>query len=484
LFELNLSGAVTYGTFFYAPGQKDVDMEILGLAADSSGRAYVAGRINPYSVPRTGLPIVNGFQSSDPTNTDAGYVAVFDTTQTGTNSLVYSSVLEGIANLGFTAMAINGCGSVAVTGPSNATAFPLVNPLAGTGQPGSFGSDDNFIIAIFNAKLTGTGSLTFSSALPGGQTPQYLTLDQQGNLAATGFTGFGDIAGGQTYNGGFPVTSNAYQSNPTRGFDASTGPNPIFEVIGQAILPGCLNFAPTTLAFGNEPVTSTNAARNEAVNSANPAQQVVLTNTSQSTLTIDSITPTTGFGESDDCDGSLAVGAACTINVTFEPIVAGAQTGTLTFTDSDVGSPQVITLSGTGIVPPLPAAFVSPPSLIFGSQNLGTTSAFQPVTLSNSGTAALTITGIGTSINFGQTNNCGGSVAASGSCTINVTFSPTASRLLTGTLTITDNSNGVAGSTQTVSLSGTGFEPVVHWPGPIVLPPSPPSLPVPVRPRP
>ena len=87
---------------------------------------------------------------------------------------------------------------------------------------------------------------------------------------------------------------------------------------------------------------------------------------------------------------------------------------------------------------------------------MGTTSASQPVTLSNTGNAALTISSIATSANFGQTNNCGGSVAASGSCTINVTFSPTATGPLTGTLTITDNSNGVAGSTQSVALSGTG----------------------------
>ena len=78
------------------------------------------------------------------------------------------------------------------------------------------------------------------------------------------------------------------------------------------------------------------------------------------------------------------------------------------------------------------------------------------MTLNNTGDGALTITSMTTSANFGETDNCGGSVAASNSCTINVTFSPTATGSLTGTLTITDNNNGVAGSTQTVTLSGTG----------------------------
>jgi hypothetical protein len=71
-------------------------------------------------------------------------------------------------------------------------------------------------------------------------------------------------------------------------------------------------------------------------------------------------------------------------------------------------------------------------------------------------------TGIAPSANFGQTNNCGGSVPARGSCPINVTFSPTAAGSLAGALTITDNTKGVAGSTQTVTLSGTGTNLVVH----------------------
>ncbi len=118
-------------------------------------------------------------------------------------------------------------------------------------------------------------------------------------------------------------------------------------------------------------------------------------------------------------------------------------------------SPINITVqSSTG-----PVAGVSPPSLTFGNQNLGTTSGSQMVTLSNTGATALTVTGIGASANFGATTACVGSVAASGSCTIYVTFSPTAINLLTGTLTITDNGGGVAGSTQTVALSGTGINP-------------------------
>lgn len=38
----------------------------------------------------------------------------------------------------------------------------------------------------------------------------------------------------------------------------------------------------------------------------------------------------------------------CTINVAFNPTTVGPQTGTLTFINSDVGSPQILALSGTG----------------------------------------------------------------------------------------------------------------------------------------
>jgi hypothetical protein len=65
-----------------------------------------------------------------------------------------------------------------------------------------------------------------------------------------------------------------------------------------------------------------------------------------------------------------------------------------------------------------------------------------------------------------------------------VTFSPTLTGSLVGTLTITDDSSGAAGRTQTVTLSGTGTNSVVRLPAPIVLPPSPPSHPVPGQPKP
>jgi Bacterial Ig-like domain (group 3)/FG-GAP-like repeat/Abnormal spindle-like microcephaly-assoc'd, ASPM-SPD-2-Hydin len=101
----------------------------------------------------------------------------------------------------------------------------------------------------------------------------------------------------------------------------------------------------------------------------------------------------------------------------------------------------------------VPAAAVSPGSLTFSSQAVGSTSAAQTVTLTNGSTATLAVTSIVASGDFAETNTCGTSVAGGSSCTIAITFTPTAAGARTGSLTITDNASP---STQTVSLTGGG----------------------------
>ncbi|HEY6290618.1 MAG TPA: choice-of-anchor D domain-containing protein, partial [Terriglobia bacterium] len=167
------------------------------------------------------------------------------------------------------------------------------------------------------------------------------------------------------------------------------------------------------------------------------------------------------FTESSTCGSTLAAGASCGITVTFRPAAAGNRTASLTVTDNSnnvAGSIQSVALTGTGNSSPEAAA--SPASLNFGSQAIGTPAA-KTVTLSNSGNAALSITSIAVTGNssYTQTSNCGTSVSAGKSCTITVTLNPSAGGTLSGTLTITDNNNNVAGSTQTVSLTGSGTGP-------------------------
>ena len=92
---------------------------------------------------------------------------------------------------------------------------------------------------------------------------------------------------------------------------------------------------------------------------------------------------------------------------------------------------------------------LTPSSTALGIVAIGETSAAKTVALRNSGAAALSITSITASSSFTQTNNCGTSLAAGASCVITVAFAPTATGVIPGTLTITDNASG---SPQSYSL--------------------------------
>src|SRR5256884_64172 len=170
-------------------------------------------------------------------------------------------------------------------------------------------------------------------------------------------------------------------------------------------------------------------------------------------------TNTGDFAETDNCGGSVAAGASCTINVTFTPGAAGSRTAAISITDNAPASPQTISLSGTGLAPS-PTVGFSPARLKFSTTYVGVAATAQTVTLTNSGAGALSVSSIavtGTNTgDFAETDNCGGSVAAGASCTINVTFTPGAAGSRTAAISITDNAPA---SPQTISLSGTGLAP-------------------------
>ncbi len=225
---------------------------------------------------------------------------------------------------------------------------------------------------------------------------------------------------------------------------AVSGSATLFVIRDTANQPPVVSLSPTSLNFGSQQVGTTSAA-----------QTVTLTNTGGSTLNFSSVT-ITGTNSSDftdaTCGTSLAAGANCTLSVTFKPTATGPRNAFLTITDDAVDSPQKVGLSGIGTAP---AVTLSATSLTFGSQVVGTTSGAQTLTLTNSGSATLTISSFAFGGDFGPgpTNTCGSSVAALANCTISVTFSPTATGPRTGALTIADNA---ADSPQSISLSGTG----------------------------
>lgn len=108
-----------------------------------------------------------------------------------------------------------------------------------------------------------------------------------------------------------------------------------------------------------------------------------------------------------------------------------------------------------------PKASLTPATLAFPVQVIGTTSASKAITLKNTGSAALNLASISTSGDYSQTNTCGASVAAGASCIITVSFSPTVPGATPGALTVVDNA---ANSPQVVSFTGTGTTPLTFTP--------------------
>lgn len=210
--------------------------------------------------------------------------------------------------------------------------------------------------------------------------------------------------------------------------------------IGYATGP-VATITPLSLAFGNQVVNTTSAT-----------QKVSLQNTGDIPLTMQSVTAGTGFQETNTC-GTVAPGAGCAITVTFSPTAIGQQTSVLAITDNAADSPQAIQLTGAGIAPPVEQLQVTPVSLIFGSQFLGSSSLPQTVTLQNTGTLPVSIQSITTANPFGVVNACGSTLTPGSYCSIGVFFEPSTTGTQVGTLTITDDAPG---SPQTVQLDGTG----------------------------
>lgn len=230
-----------------------------------------------------------------------------------------------------------------------------------------------------------------------------------------------------TFAGGITLRDNAPQNPQTLGL-TGTGGVPVAAL------------APASLFFNGQ-----------AVGSSSPAQTVTLSNTGDGPLAISAITATGDFSQTGNCSNSLAAGASCSISVSFTPAAGGTRQGTLTVTDNASVSPQIVSLTGTGLTA---IGVLAPASLSFGNQAIGASSAGQTATFSNTGGLSLNIASIAISGRFSQTNNCGSTVAPGSSCAISVAFSPVAIGAASGSLTVTD----AGGKTYISMLSGTGVD--------------------------
>jgi hypothetical protein len=208
---------------------------------------------------------------------------------------------------------------------------------------------------------------------------------------------------------------------------------------------------PSPFAFGTQSVGVGSSVQTKNVSSiGNAAVQISsIGNSNPAEFAIVSATCTAG--------GFVNPLSSCSISVQFTPLVAGARSGTITIASNGTGSPQSITMSGTGqSAAPPPAALTVPASLNLGSAQVGVQTAGSVLTISNASGSAATVTGAMTSsaVEFPIVGITCASVAPGANCTITVAFKPQASGARNGTLTVTDTGTG---SPHTVTLSGTGI---------------------------
>jgi Beta-propeller repeat len=179
---------------------------------------------------------------------------------------------------------------------------------------------------------------------------------------------------------------------------------------------------------------------------------ITLTNVSSAPLGVTGISATGEFRQMNNCTDMLAPHNTCHIGVSFAPIGNGNRAGALNVVHNGPGGAQTVTLAGTAKI--LSDLSVSPLELDLGPVLVGFTSNPQSVTLKNVSNAALNILSVSTSAaEFAQTNNCPASLALGASCTVNVTFTPSAPGDASGRLTVQHSGMGTP---QVLSLAGKG----------------------------
>ena len=214
---------------------------------------------------------------------------------------------------------------------------------------------------------------------------------------------------------------------------------------------GSVSASPGSLSFGSV-----------AVNSSSSPQSITVSNTTASSVTLGAAaisgTNSSDFTiSSNNCGSTLAASASCTAGITFKPSASGSRTASWSITSSNSASPLTATLTGTGTTAAGGTVTISPSSLTWGKVAFGQTSGGKVVTISNTGTTAVSFNGVtvgGT--NSGDfsvsANTCGSSIAASSSCTVTAYFAPRDTGSLTATLSFSD---GAGNSPQTIPLAGT-----------------------------
>ena len=345
---------------------------------------------------------------------------------------LYSTYLGGSQNDFAQAVAVDSSGTAYVAGGTTSTNFPVIVGALQGAYAGSTTLSNAFVAKVSPTDAPAVAlvpqTINFGNqTLNQASTVQTVTLVNAGSglLEISGITVGGDFS--QTNNCGTTVSAGSATCNinitytptvpgPTTqqveiDDNAADSPHTI-TVTGNGVAQGApsLTLVPPRLTFATQ-----------AVGTTSPVQTVALENTSQVAITINAITISGDFTQTNNCGvlpNVLNPGSSCTFNVTFSPTVGGARSGTITITDTATGSPQVISLTGTGGTP-FTLSATSPSSVLL----IGTTQTTFTISLSAPSNFTSTVT-------FGCTGNQ--------TCVFfPATLTPGQSPTLTTTLTVT-----------------------------------------------
>jgi hypothetical protein len=459
-------------TISFAPSAAGVSSGNLSLST--------SGNVSPKSVPLTGTGVQSQQTLSltvSPQSVSFGNVAV------GSNGSQTVSLLNtgnGPVNVSQATMAGNGFGmsglAVPMTlGPGQSTAFTVSFAPAGAGSAsGNISVVSNAANSVSTVALSGMGVQPQISAAPGSVSFGTVTVGQTSSQAVTLTNAGGaplnitQLSGPGT---GFSLTGLALPLTLAPGkstaFTVSFTPTSGTNSSSSLMLVSNAPTSPTTIPLSGAgsaqvlqltPSTTALSFGNQTLN-ASATQSVTLTNTGNSAVSISQVNVAgTGFTLNGSAPlVTLSVGQAASFSVSFTPTVAGNATGSASVVSTAANSPLSISLAGVGVQPQIS---VVPGSVSFGTVTVGQTNS-QTITLSNPGTANLTVTqSAGPGTGFGLTGLAFPLTLAPGkSTTFTVSFTPTSGTNSSSSLTLVSNAPN---SPTTIPLSGTGLAPVLQ----------------------
>jgi hypothetical protein len=459
--------SLLYSTYLGGSG----DEVVSGVAVDSTGSALLAGYTDS-----TDFPVSNAYQATASANAGGVYGNYGFLTKFSSNgaSLAYSTYLAGAANVilncvnqvqcwpqpnsYITGLALDSADSAYVAGNTNTYDFPVTSgAYMGTNTIQSDGA------VGFVSKFSNSGNLQYSTYF-------YEASGALTDLAAIAVDGSGAayITGMALSDGTFPLTSTTicdpavYAQGCNYGFISKF--DPTGSTLSYSTYLGPNNYAePAALqidTYHDAYVVATTWSNSFSL--VNPIETYTNGNNGYEVLVAE-IDPTATSelwatyldGSQDSYAAGLALdsnGDAFVLGMTDSTDLPTTQSGAQTVYGGGNLDAFVMKIGAASA----PAVSIAPNSLQFPLQPVGSPSQPQLALLRNMGSSALSISSILTTGDFAESDNCGTSVPAAGSCTLSVVFTPTAGGSRTGSIVIQDDA---AASPHVINLSGDGSGP-------------------------